>query len=352
MIRRKLIAHGPSSLTVSLPSVWVKRHSLLKGGGVFVTEDENGCLVVSPSPRETVRRISIDISGYDSREIFTVMTTIYRRGYDEVAVRYASFKEYESLTGAARQLLGFAVVEHTARSCTVRLLAEGEYSDFRNLLRRVFFVLLQELEDFGRAVSSKEELSTFSRRDEDVNILVNLALRLINKGYVPSRFHELHLYYALLILEELGDDLLRFSIELRSARFDQEVVRRALASCKEMLQLLADQFFEDRPDIGKFYQRYYLYDTLHPHHLSGKVPKPTLYASFKKQDDALLFYPRSFVEKVVALAETLLLPAIREERPGAGPSHESLKDLGGIAAGKRRSSGRIEFPSGRPQQPL
>ena len=71
-------------------------------------------------------------------------------------------------------------------------------------------MLLQELEDFGRAVSSKEELSTFSRRDEDVNILVNLALRLINKGYVPSRFHELHLYYALLILEELGDDLLRY----------------------------------------------------------------------------------------------------------------------------------------------
>ena len=313
MTKRKLIAHGPSSLSITLPSKWVKKHTLQKGGGVYVKEDENGNLLVSPSPQESKRSISLDISKYDSREIFTVMTTIYRRGYDEVSVRYETFAEYEALTAAARQLLGFAVVEHKGKNCVIGLLTEGEYHDFKTLFRRVFFVLLQELDDFSRAIGSKDELSTFSRRDEDINILVNLALRLINKGYVPSRFHELHLYYALLILEELGDDLLKFSLELRDTTFDADEVREAIGACKEMLQLLTNQFFENKGNIGEFYKRYYLYDVLHPHHKSKKTSTPVLYAKFREKDSHLLFYPRSFIEKIVALAETLLLPVIKEK---------------------------------------
>jgi len=326
MNKRKLIAHGPSSLTISLPSKWVRKHTLSKGGAVHVREDESGNLLVSPSPQESNRTISIDISGYDGREVFTVMTTIYRRGYDEVSIQYEHFKEYEALTAAARQLLGFAVVEHTSKSCTIKLLAEHEYSDFRTLLRRVFYVLLQELDDLGRAAAAKEELSTFSRRDEDVNILVNLGLRLINKGFVQSRFHELHLYYALLQLEELGDDLLRFSIELRNSEFNVKEVQVSLKACKQMLKLLTEQFFEDKGNIGQFYKHYYLYDPLHPHHKTRKVHVPTMYTRFKEQDDMLHFYPRAFIEKVVVLAETLLLPAIKES-PGIGSAKKAPKQI-------------------------
>ena len=78
-----------------------------------------------------------------------------------------------------------------------------------------------------------------------------------------------------------------------------------------MLSLLSEQFFEEKGNIGEFYRRYYLYDTTHPHYESGKVPVPQWYVWFRKRGPAL-FYPRCFIEKIVALAETLLLPAIKE----------------------------------------
>jgi hypothetical protein len=39
-IKRKVILHGPSTLTVSLPSKWVKNHNIKKGDELNIEETE------------------------------------------------------------------------------------------------------------------------------------------------------------------------------------------------------------------------------------------------------------------------------------------------------------------------
>ncbi len=90
---RKLIAHGPSSLTLALPHKWIKRQELSKGDVVSVIEDQQG-LHIQSKPTEQRKNLSLSIAGHDAPGIMTVLTTVYRRGYDEVIVQYGTPEEY------------------------------------------------------------------------------------------------------------------------------------------------------------------------------------------------------------------------------------------------------------------
>ena len=44
-MKRKIVKHGPISLTVSLPSKWVKKRNLKAGDEVEVEEHNNGLFI-------------------------------------------------------------------------------------------------------------------------------------------------------------------------------------------------------------------------------------------------------------------------------------------------------------------
>ncbi|MBI4016833.1 MAG: phosphate uptake regulator PhoU [Candidatus Aenigmarchaeota archaeon] len=297
---RKLIQHGPSSLTVALPFKWVRKHGLQKGDSVALEEDDRG-LRIAMKPTERKSAISIDVSGHDWPSVMCVLTTVYRRGYDEVSVQYGTPEEYQHISTAARSLLGFAVMETRKNRCLIKSLPTELEQDFPALFRRVFLILLQELEDLTEILSSSAALKTFYHRDADLNAIVNLALRMINKGYVQDHFEELHLFHALLVLEECGDDITRFTIEIQQFK-DAAKLKEAVEKTAKMLRLLYENYFQKKGSVMEFYRQYYLY---WPD--AKKSPAP-VYDFFLKSKDKPVFYLRSIVEKVIQLAEMLLLP--------------------------------------------
>jgi len=150
-------------------------------------------------------------------------------------------------------------------------------------------------------LNSPETLKTFYQRDADLNSIVNLAIRMINKGYVTDRFEELHLFHALLMLEEAGDDITRFTIEIQN--YKQAVkLREGVEHCADMLRKLFDAYFHKKGGIMDFYKQYYLY---WPGVRKMKAP---VYDFFAEQKGKPVFYLRSIVEKTVQLAEILILP--------------------------------------------
>ncbi len=301
---RKLIAHGPSSLTVALPYKWVKKHKLGKGDVIHIDEDDSG-LHVTAQPMERVRSITVDITGYDWPGTVSLLTTIYRRGYDEVRIRYSAAGEYQNVSSSVRLLLGFAIMENKKGSCLVKSLPTQMEQDFSTLFRRVFLILLQELDDLSEIVSDEEALKSFYHRDADLNAIVNLALRMISKGYVQDHFDELHFFHALLVLEECGDDITRFTIEVCEQK-DALKLKETVMHSSKMLRLLYDSYFQKKGNIMEFYKRYYLYWP------DAKKSKAPVYEHFSNQKGKGIFYLRSIVEKVIQLAEILLLEKIEE----------------------------------------
>ncbi len=301
---RKLIAHGPSSLTVALPYKWVKKHKLGKGDVIHIDEDETG-LHVTAQPVERARLITVTVSGYDWPGTVSLLTTIYRRGYDEIRIRYTTSSECQNISSSVRLLLGFAVIENKKGSCLIKSLPTQMEQDFSTLFRRVFLILLQELEDLSEVLSDEDALKNFYHRDADLNAIVNLALRMISKGYVQDHFDELHFFHALLILEECGDDITRFTIEVCEQK-DASKLKESVVHSSKMLRLLYDSYFQKKGNIMEFYKKYYLYWP------DAKKVKAPIYEYFSEQKGKGIFYLRSIVEKTIQLAEILLLEKIDE----------------------------------------
>ncbi len=302
---RKLIAHGPSSLTLALPHKWIKKHSLEKGDSVSVEEAERGLLITS-RPSERKKTMRINLAQNDWPAIITTLTLIYRRGYDEVSVHYKTSGEYLNISSAIRSLLGYAVVENKNKVCLIKSLPTELEQNFETLFRRVFLILLQQLEDLGEILNSPEEIRTFYHRDSELNSIVNLAIRMISKGHVMDHFEELHFFHALLILEECGDDITRFTIEIQNYK-DAKSLKSAVEQCPKMLRLLYEGYFQKKITIMKFYDQYYLY---WPD--AKKTPAPVYDFFSKLSKDKPVFYLRSIVEKTIQLAEILLLPKQEE----------------------------------------
>lgn len=300
MLTRKLIAHGPSSLTVALPHKWVKKHGLQKGDVISVHEEDEGLRLAS-RPSERKKAVQLNLAKHDWPAVITVITTVYRRGFDEVRVRYETPEEYQHISQAVRSLLGYAIMENRKGACLVKSLPVDVEQDFPTLFRRVFLILLQQLEDLGELLADPDAIKTFYHRDADVNAIVNLALRMINKGYVQDHFEELHLFHALLILEEVGDDMTRFTIELAAAK-GGEPLKEGLRHCAKLLRMLYDGYFQREGGIRDFYKQYYLYWP------GVRHPAAPVYEFFEAARGQPVFYLRSIAEKVIQLAEILLLP--------------------------------------------
>lgn len=255
---------------------------------------------ITTRPSEKKRWIALSLKGLDYPAILTILTTIYRRGYDEIEARYETTREYEHITTSVHTLLGFAVVEHHQNRCIIKSLP-NEMEPFETLFRRVFLILLQQLEDLRGALKDPEALRGFYHRDADLNAIVNLALRMINKGYVADRYEELHRFHALLMLEECGDDIVRFTIEASGAKESTKLVP-FVEQTERLVRLLYDSLFQDKGSVDAFYKQYYLYWP----DFSKKRSAP-IYEQFA-QTTFPVFYLRSIIEKTIALAEILLLP--------------------------------------------
>lgn len=271
-----------------------------------VDEDEAGLRVLA-RPSERKKGVRIDVAQHDWPSIITVLTTVYRRGYDEVTVTYASPEEYQRISAAVRSLLGFAIMENKKGACLIKSLPSAAEQDFQTMFRRVFLILLQQLDDLAENLGDAMLIKNFYHRDADVNAIVNLAIRMINNGFVNDRFQELHLFHALVMLEECGDDIARFTIEIQNVK-DAPKLKEAVTKCASLLRLLYDGYFQKKVGIQEFYKQYYLYWPG-----EKKLPAP-LYDFFVHDSKSRpVFYVRSIVEKCIHLAEILLLPQVQND---------------------------------------
>ena len=85
MEERKLIKHGPSSLTIALPKKWLDARGLKKGDGIYVAEEGNK-LILNTKKALKIDKISIAVTGLDTTSIYHYIQSLYRYGYNEIEV--------------------------------------------------------------------------------------------------------------------------------------------------------------------------------------------------------------------------------------------------------------------------
>ncbi|MDH5449818.1 MAG: hypothetical protein OEX77_02800 [Candidatus Bathyarchaeota archaeon] len=237
MESRKLQKVGYSTLSVSLPSNWVKEMNLKRGDTMFLTQEKDGSLKMFPSkilsPREGVEEYICNCDLCDDPKMLErVIVGSYILGRDLFSIissdRVRS-EHIEEVRGIMRKLIGLGIIEETSDRITLQCSVDPRKFHLDMLLRRLSILSLtivkeavQALADFDISLAENA-----IRREDEADMMYLLAMRLLVSAQRKREVAEeiglkdpLHiLYFGLMLryLELIGDyaeEIARRVIEL------------------------------------------------------------------------------------------------------------------------------------------
>jgi phosphate uptake regulator len=181
-MRRKIVQHGNSTLTLSLPFRWIKAQKLKKGDELEVAEMGKNLLVkVDHRPERATASLH-----FKKGDVFMKRSilNLYHDGYDEIRLDFEEAVPVSEILNKIEELLGFEIVEQSEHRCVIRNVANVLPEEFEPMLRRVFMVAISFSSDILAAARSGryEPLSAGAKIERETNKLVNYCQRALNKG--------------------------------------------------------------------------------------------------------------------------------------------------------------------------
>ena len=206
-MKRKLVKQGAATMMVSLPAKWIKTFNLRKGDEINLDEQGRDLLIsASKTPEIEKKQLSL-LGKQPNRTVRRYIGTSYKKGYDEIIVKFDSPNTIQTIEKFIPDLLGFEIVEQKENSCIIKNVASALENQFDSMLRRTFLILLSIGEDSLKAAkkSNFEYLKKINRLDKNINKFTDVCKRLLIKNNV--KFKESYFYYAVsAYLELIGNE--------------------------------------------------------------------------------------------------------------------------------------------------
>ncbi len=244
-MKRKVVQHGPSTLTVSLPVDWVKDFGIKKGDEITIEHMRNGLFLTTGEGRQKGSK-TLNVRGMPEI-INKAISAIYKSGFDEIVVEYHGSDELQQLHNVLLTgYIGFEIVEETKDRVVIKKVSEPSEEEFKTLFRRIFHFLLSLAEDGVDAARShdKNAYQKLILRDQNINKLADFCRRIVNKRGQTDYHGDTALYHIIEQLEKIGDvykDINSYLLEQRSAPPEKAITLYRKAN--EMMREYNDLFF-------------------------------------------------------------------------------------------------------------
>ncbi len=241
-MKRKLIQHGNSSLTIVLPMKWIKKNNLSKGGEVDIELAENN-LIIGTEARYPARKLSIDVKGmkYTLRRI---ITACYKAGYDDIHIDFSSHYELFDVKDAIqRSVSGFEILNQTKENLDLKNIGKNDFGEFDVVLRRFFLIVNQIAEESAEAIEKKdfEWMQMLILLKSEVGKFSDYCRRAINMGHT-SGFKRMGPLYV--IIEELERVSRDYRTMLRYIISKKITVSKPIIKFTKMLASYEHAFYE------------------------------------------------------------------------------------------------------------
>lgn len=224
-MKRKIVRHGPSTLTISIPMDFAMRNNIHAGDEIEISESEGKLIIGSKKDIITKgiikffmrdRKLQLNTVG-NKRELLLyhqnltreairiLVATAYKFGIDELEIYFDDSKVAEILQQQIREvLIGFEIVDQGFDFCIIRNIAKEDFSNLTNLIDRLHQILKSMSAGVYQCVLGKKNIAKYVVEMELMsNKIENLCERMLNK----NRFCEstLKLYTLCKGLEAIGD---------------------------------------------------------------------------------------------------------------------------------------------------
>lgn len=237
-MKRRLVKQGAATMMISLPSKWVKENKLEKGDEVELAESKDKVIIALSDSVNESQSTEITLTSSQESSIRTILTNIYRQGYDSVKI---NFKDEEALkiveTTISSQLLGFEVIKKTKDFCLVENITEPSKEHFENIFSKLL-MNIDELFNLTYSALTGEKFDDFKSTEEKIKQFDNFCRRIISKEEIPREdlliaFHQelIHaqrnIYYLLMFMSKNKIKVGKTELDLFS-------------DCKKMFSLLKE----------------------------------------------------------------------------------------------------------------
>ena len=239
--------HGPSTLTISLPSDWVKRFNIEKGKELNL--EEHGRNLIISTESTNFEQKQIDIENLE-RVGKSYITSSYRQGYDEIEFTYKNNKYLETIQNLiSREITGFEVIRSQNNRCVIMDLTGHNRDEFETALRRTWLLILDLSNESFDIIKKEEDIDLKNIRliDCSINKFSNYCLRiLIKKGRYDHKKTPPY-YHFVKCLEEIADKYKDLCI------FHSNNLKKTSSN-------VLDLFVKTNSHLNSVYESFYKYD--------------------------------------------------------------------------------------------
>ena len=185
-MKRNILKLSERSHAVTLPTEFMRKHSLKKGDQVQVSQNSKSITFNLNQPKE----INLNIENQNVQVIIKSIVNIYQFGYDKVKLTFS--KETKNLKTNEEQstieliketcnhLIGFEVVNQGDDYCVIKDVTEFNGEEFKTILRRSFLLLNDfARESFHNIKDNKKE--NLQGKHVCIRKFVNYCKRYLNK---------------------------------------------------------------------------------------------------------------------------------------------------------------------------
>jgi len=205
-MKRKIVQHGCSSLTITLPHAWITKFGIKKGDELELTEQGN-IIIISTKQGSGQSRKSIDTTefGFFNKNN---LSHLYQLGYDDIEIKFDNDKILNEIKARVPECIGFEIIDQKGNKVYVKSIANALESDFDIMLRKVFLITKEMGTDVLEAIKSKNYKKLNELRNlEHINNKFSMfcARILAKKGYKePERICQI--YSMVKGLEKIADE--------------------------------------------------------------------------------------------------------------------------------------------------
>lgn len=222
-IKRKVVQHGPSTLIISLPSKWIKQHSVKKGDELDVDVSGDNILIRCQK-RETNERVEIDIAPF-GKMIPRAIYALYKRGVNELKLNYDDKNTFALIQGSlGKESIGFEILEIGKNYCIIKNVSEST-REFNQVLRQTFLLLLSMAEEGYNALrqGNLARLNELLLLEETNNRFTTFCRRYLNV-YGSEKYDRIGpIYFIVEQLESIADNykyFYKYFINLQSKKIE------------------------------------------------------------------------------------------------------------------------------------
>jgi len=166
---------GGSTFTVSLPSKWVHRTGLTKGGEIDITE-AGITLILDPRSGIETQKAKILTISTDVDDVFLerVLTSMYISYFDILTIRTEKLMEQkirQAIKRFARRVMGVEIFEETSNSIVLQNVLNSENFTVWNALRRMALNVETMIADTLQSMKLKDSkmMTNIIERDDEVD---------------------------------------------------------------------------------------------------------------------------------------------------------------------------------------